>query len=402
MDADRQTFASRLRLRDITQPITKSAREYFFHGSDHQTPSISVQPARCLDRRFRGEPPSVVNYSPNYSPNDLPPLCPGGMAGHPGGQIPFFAHAGLHHSHSPHHPQEGGSTRPMFSEYVTEPETPPHSTTFHHQDHGWNQQPSHYHINMAPESPPPFSPPYSASSSPTSVYHHLASIRNHQYQSSLSSFVHPPTSPAVPPISDPFSSSFNPHFRSNPQFAPRTPSVRSPVFNCPESPVFPPGCPPTTPDHFHSSFNQQLAQYHHIQCSPHSIPQSPSASVPRSFLAAQHQQRPPVAPFDLQPPPVFNLNPVKRPLNASSTSSSGNSHQTLFATAASKHPKPIWIERQGLFDHLQPYLYSSDPFNLENSPELNHPHALVFPTAKQEPDPDFRRFPKGQFIFYSA
>lgn len=386
MNHDRHSLVSRLRLREITQPITRSAREHFAQVLNHQAPGISNPADRCPPRH-RAEPP--VPRLPNgpSSPGN------GGMAVHHI-QIPSMADAGLRYSLNPHqHPQR----QPAFSsasEYAFAPEGQVSPVGLRHpQDGGWHQHSSHY-ISFGSHSPPRFPPSYSTAASPSSVFHQINPILHSQYHPDLSSFVPPPTSSAAPPISEPFQSPSHPRFRSNHHYTPHTASVQPPAFVSPESPLFLPGCPLPSPDHYHTSFNQQSAQYHHFQCSPHSNSPSPSASVPRSFLAAQ--QQPQV--FERLPPPVFQLNPIKRPLQASSNSSSGHSHQTIFAVPSSKHSKPTKVDPPALFDHLQPYLYSPDPFSLENSPELNHPHALVFPTAKQELDPDFRRFPKGVFL----
>ncbi|MBW0486478.1 hypothetical protein O181_026193 [Austropuccinia psidii MF-1] len=138
-------------------------------------------------------------------------------------------------------------------------------------------------------------------------------------------------------------------------------------------------CSPITP-----SFNSFLSQSDLFYSNQnHSVIQHPTclSNISKSLIHPEKSS-------------LLSVNHTKRPFERSSDSS----HQSrqLLNNIPLKHPKSIQqFNQTGPFDHRKPYLYSNEPFKLENSFELNLPHSLIFPCAQQEADPNFDLFPSG-------
>lgn len=231
-----------------------------------------------------------------------------------------------------------------------------------HHHHVWaHNQPSFSQYNNPSH---PVSPPQT----PISNYPNLIPqpYNNNSPQQKLnlsSSFVlsfnnhHHPSSAAVPPISK--QHLFSPPPPPPPSYIlPRSSQSSS---HRPHPPSFPPTEPPAKPSSYYPSH------------SPPIHPSQVSHSTPRLLSPSHHHQ------------PTTSRRTFDR-----SSSPPAVSHQNISRV---DHPSNRGV--QLLFDHRQPYLYSDQPFLLENSPDLHFHNARIFPCAQQESDPPFSRFPKG-------
>ncbi|KAI9607127.1 hypothetical protein H4Q26_005641 [Puccinia striiformis f. sp. tritici PST-130] len=163
---------------------------------------------------------------------------------------------------------------------------------------------------------------------------------------------------------------------------------------------------PTNPNHLipqpcAAIFEQSLFSPHATQ-SPGQASLPPIAKPTSNPLTGSHPsllfRHPlPVVQTLRNPPTPDRLTPnhtAKRTFERSSNSSSRSHLHRPAKNTSSAHTK-VHQQSQLLFDHRQPYLYSDEPFHLENSPELHFSSALIFPCAQQESDPEFSLYPEG-------
>ncbi|KNE99253.1 RAN protein kinase [Puccinia striiformis f. sp. tritici PST-78] len=248
-----------------------------------------------------------------------------------------------------------------------------------YNNHPSSQARQQHHPSSHPASPP--QTPISNYSNPTNPNHLIPQPYNsHQQTPHLSSsFVPSFNSSAVPPIFE--QSLFSPPRYSIPrssQSSSNSQANQQPTYRL--SSV--------------SSVSSSTA------CCSNSEESSHSYYTPTSHSPHFHPSQNPTYPSHtprLLPNQADRLTPnhtAKRTFERSSNSSSRSHLHRPAKNTSSAHTK-VHQQSQLLFDHRQPYLYSDEPFHLENSPELHFSSALIFPCAQQESDPEFSLYPEG-------
>ncbi|PLW29440.1 hypothetical protein PCASD_18402 [Puccinia coronata f. sp. avenae] len=263
--------------------------------------------------------------------------------------------------------------------------------------------PHHHHPHHHPHHP--VSPPQTPISNyPNLHHHHHQHLIPQQYNNNNNSSPH-----QKPHLSSSYVLSFNKHSGAVP-----------PIF---EQPLF-------SPPSYSFPRSSQSSSHSRTSASPHPIPQpnfrvssfvpSVSSSTTASSASSSsavclnsqgtfykpYSPSPPFHPSQIphpSRPPRHLLHQQAACLTLHHTNSRSTFERSSKSSSHSRHhpnrnnipAQPAKGVAQQLFDHRQPYLYSDEPFHLENSPELHFSNALIFPCAQQESDPEFSLFPEG-------